>query len=86
MQVWEPRQQKPGQQKGDASPFLEELLRLEVQAKRQGLGCWSTVSLNPFLLFSAHPQYSLPTFCSTGGASFSPSSLVPFSGFLLVGN
>ncbi|XP_058195717.1 ribonuclease TUDOR 1-like [Rhododendron vialii] len=40
-EVWEPRQQKPGQQKGDASPFLEELLRLEVQAKRQGLGRWS---------------------------------------------
>ncbi|KAI8529309.1 hypothetical protein RHMOL_Rhmol12G0215400 [Rhododendron molle] len=42
--VWEPRQQKPGQQKGDGIPFLEELLRLEVQAKRQGLGLWSTTA------------------------------------------
>ncbi|KAL6972941.1 Translin-1 [Sarracenia purpurea var. burkii] len=30
-----------GQQKGDASPFLAELLRLEEQAKQQGLGRWS---------------------------------------------
>ncbi|KAI8544128.1 hypothetical protein RHMOL_Rhmol08G0271500 [Rhododendron molle] len=29
------------QQKGDASPFLAELLRLEEQAKQQGLGRWS---------------------------------------------
>ncbi|KAL7193277.1 hypothetical protein ACSBR2_024983 [Camellia fascicularis] len=32
-----------GQQKGDASPFLTELLRLEEQAKQQGLGCWTRV-------------------------------------------
>ncbi|CAK7336878.1 unnamed protein product [Dovyalis caffra] len=30
-----------GQQKGEASPFLAELLRLEEQAKQQGLGRWS---------------------------------------------
>ncbi|XP_052175599.1 ribonuclease TUDOR 1-like [Diospyros lotus] len=30
-----------GQQKGDASPFLAELLRLEEQAKQQGLGRWN---------------------------------------------
>lgn len=30
-----------GQQKGEASPFLAELLRLEDQAKQQGLGRWS---------------------------------------------
>jgi staphylococcal nuclease domain-containing protein 1 len=29
------------QQKGDSSPFLAELLRLEEQAKQQGLGRWS---------------------------------------------
>uniref|UniRef100_A0A2P2MH02 Ribonuclease n=2 Tax=Rhizophora mucronata TaxID=61149 RepID=A0A2P2MH02_RHIMU len=30
-----------GQQKGEASPYLPELLRLEEQAKQQGLGRWS---------------------------------------------
>ncbi|KAI4384672.1 hypothetical protein MLD38_002791 [Melastoma candidum] len=30
-----------GQQKGDASPFLTELIRLEEQAKQEGLGRWS---------------------------------------------
>ncbi|GER45585.1 nuclease domain-containing protein [Striga asiatica] len=30
-----------GQQKGEASPFLTELLRLEEQAKQQGLGRWN---------------------------------------------
>ncbi|XP_077212353.1 ribonuclease TUDOR 1-like [Tasmannia lanceolata] len=30
-----------GQQKGEASPFLPELQRLEEQAKQQGLGRWS---------------------------------------------
>eukprot|EP00262_Sarcandra_glabra_P004367 TRINITY_DN1532_c0_g1_i1.p1 TRINITY_DN1532_c0_g1~~TRINITY_DN1532_c0_g1_i1.p1 ORF type:complete len:989 (-),score=241.67 TRINITY_DN1532_c0_g1_i1:125-3091(-) len=30
-----------GQQKGEASPFLSELQRLEEQAKQQGLGRWS---------------------------------------------
>ncbi|XP_011040304.1 PREDICTED: staphylococcal nuclease domain-containing protein 1 isoform X2 [Populus euphratica] len=30
-----------GQQKGEASPFLAELIRLEEQAKQQGLGRWS---------------------------------------------
>ncbi|KAI8018932.1 Ribonuclease TUDOR 1 [Camellia lanceoleosa] len=30
-----------GQQKGDATPFLAELLRLEEQAKQQGLGRWT---------------------------------------------
>ncbi|GFZ07903.1 TUDOR-SN protein 1 [Actinidia rufa] len=30
-----------GQQKGEASPFLEELLHLEEQAKQQGQGRWS---------------------------------------------
>ncbi|XP_059644882.1 ribonuclease TUDOR 1-like [Cornus florida] len=31
----------PGQQKGQVSPFLTELLRIEEQAKQQGLGRWS---------------------------------------------
>ncbi|VFQ66826.1 unnamed protein product [Cuscuta campestris] len=30
-----------GQQKGEASPILQELLRLEEQAKQQGLGRWT---------------------------------------------
>ncbi|KAK2974139.1 hypothetical protein RJ640_021430, partial [Escallonia rubra] len=30
-----------GQQKGEASPYLAELIRLEDQAKQQGLGRWS---------------------------------------------
>ncbi|KAK1270898.1 hypothetical protein QJS04_geneDACA024967 [Acorus gramineus] len=30
-----------GQQKGEASPFLAELLRLEEQAKQQGVGRWT---------------------------------------------
>jgi hypothetical protein len=34
-----------GQQKGEASPFLAELLRLEEQAKHGGLGLWSKVCL-----------------------------------------
>lgn len=33
-----------GSQKGEASPFLAELLRLEEQAKQQGLGRWSKVT------------------------------------------
>ncbi|KAH1074755.1 hypothetical protein J1N35_027083 [Gossypium stocksii] len=32
-----------GQQKGEASPILAELLRLEEQAKQQGVGRWSKV-------------------------------------------
>ncbi|XP_073159229.1 ribonuclease TUDOR 1 [Henckelia pumila] len=32
-----------GQQKGEASPYLAELLRLEEQAKQQGVGRWSRV-------------------------------------------
>lgn len=32
-----------GQQKGEVSPYLAELLRLEDQAKQQGLGRWSKV-------------------------------------------
>ncbi|XVF11339.1 hypothetical protein REPUB_Repub08aG0018900 [Reevesia pubescens] len=32
-----------GQQKGEASPILPELLHLEEQAKQQGLGIWSKV-------------------------------------------
>ncbi|XP_075491129.1 ribonuclease TUDOR 2-like [Primulina tabacum] len=32
-----------GQQKGEASPYLTELLRLEDQAKQQGVGRWSRV-------------------------------------------
>lgn len=38
-----------GSQKGEASPFLAELLRLEEQAKQQGLGRWSKVLFNPSL-------------------------------------
>ncbi|CAL5418350.1 unnamed protein product [Camellia sinensis] len=36
---------KQGQQKGDASPFLAELLRLEEQAKQQGLGHWTRIKM-----------------------------------------
>ena len=32
-----------GQQKGEASPYLADLLRLEEQAKQEGLGRWSKV-------------------------------------------
>ncbi|KAF7834078.1 ribonuclease TUDOR 1-like [Senna tora] len=32
---------EPGQNKTEASPYLSELLRLEEQAKQEGLGCWS---------------------------------------------
>lgn len=35
-----------GQQKGEASPFLAELLRLEEQAKQDGLGRWSQVAFD----------------------------------------
>lgn len=48
MQVREVRE---SQQKVDASPFLPELLRLEEQAKQQGLGRWSKVSLSSLLPF-----------------------------------
>lgn len=34
-----------GQQKGEASPYLAELLRLEEQAKQEGLGRWSKVRI-----------------------------------------
>lgn len=40
-----------GSQKGEASPFLAELLRLEEQAKQQGVGRWSKVILFPYFLF-----------------------------------
>ncbi|KAL2342841.1 hypothetical protein Fmac_004126 [Flemingia macrophylla] len=32
-----------GQQKGEASPYLAELLRLEEQAKQEGIGRWSKI-------------------------------------------
>ncbi|XP_019167393.1 PREDICTED: ribonuclease TUDOR 1-like [Ipomoea nil] len=35
------RVREQGQQKGEASPFLQELLRLEENAKQQGLGRWN---------------------------------------------
>lgn len=35
-----------GQQKGEASPYLAELLRLEEQAKQEGLGRWSKVRMS----------------------------------------
>lgn len=55
-----------GQQKGEASPFLAELLRLEEQAKQQGLGKWSKVSFpfpcminfNLWFIVFFHTQYS----------------------------
>lgn len=34
-----------GQQKGESSPYLTELLRLEEQAKQEGLGRWSKVRI-----------------------------------------
>lgn len=40
-----------GSQKGEASPFLAELLRLEEQAKQQGLGRWSKVIFFPYFVF-----------------------------------
>ena len=40
-----------GQQKGEASPYLADLLRLEEQAKQQGLGRWNTVCIYIFSLF-----------------------------------
>lgn len=40
-----------GQQKGEVSPFLQELLRLEDQAKEQGLGRWSKVNISSFAPF-----------------------------------
>lgn len=41
-----------GQQKGEVSPFLAELQRLEEQAKQQGLGRWSKVRLKNFRVSS----------------------------------
>lgn len=34
-----------GQQKGEASPYLTDLLRLEEQAKQQGVGRWNMVCI-----------------------------------------
>lgn len=41
-----------GQQKGEASPFILELQRLEEQAKQQGLGRWNKVVVCTILLYS----------------------------------
>lgn len=50
-----------GKQKGEVSPFIDELKRLEEQAKEKGLGLWCQVSLLPFsfsnLLFSPSFKY-----------------------------
>lgn len=42
--TWFVQVREQGQQKGEASPFLAEFLRLEEQAKQQGLGRWSKAS------------------------------------------
>lgn len=47
LQVREVRDQ--GQQKVETSPFLADLVRLEDQAKQQGVGRWSKVSSNCYL-------------------------------------
>ncbi|KAI8002961.1 putative DUF21 domain-containing protein [Camellia lanceoleosa] len=47
-----------GQQKGDASPFLAELLCLEEQAKQQGLGRWTRERGTDCLLKSYWPKLS----------------------------
>lgn len=41
-----------GSQKGETSPFLAELLRLEGQAKQQGVGRWTQVIFFPSFLLS----------------------------------
>ncbi|KAK9272661.1 hypothetical protein L1049_003037 [Liquidambar formosana] len=51
-----------GQQKGEASPFLAELLRLEDQAKQQGVGRWSKAS-------SQSHRFLFPFFFGLPGAS-----------------
>lgn len=38
---------KQNQQKGEASPYIAELLRLQEQANTQGLGLWSKVCIFP---------------------------------------
>jgi hypothetical protein len=48
-----------GQQKGEASPFLADLLRLEEQAKQEGLGRWSKVSAPTHYKF----QFLVHGFC-----------------------
>ncbi|GMQ09876.1 hypothetical protein CsSME_00053102 [Camellia sinensis var. sinensis] len=52
-----------GQQKGDASPFLAELLRLEEPAKQQGLGRWTReiYSLGSCRLWCPHEACCLGT-------------------------
>lgn len=47
-----------GQQKGEASPYLQELLRLEEQAVQQGVGRFSKVS-SLSCLSSAHCLLSI---------------------------
>jgi hypothetical protein len=40
-----------GQQRGEVSPYLAELLRLEEQAKQEGLGRWSKVWFRVFIFY-----------------------------------
>lgn len=56
LQVREQGQQQ--KEKSDASPFLAELLHLEDQAKQQGIGRWSKVSLKYFCCYSLLAQMS----------------------------
>ena len=44
--IWLVDQVKQQRQKGDTSPYVTELLRLEEIARDQGLGCWSKVSIH----------------------------------------
>ena len=44
--IWLVDQVKQQRQKGDTSPYVTELLRLEEIARDQGLGCWSKVDIH----------------------------------------
>lgn len=65
-----------GQQKGEASPFLAELQRLEEQAKQQGLGRWNkvvvcTIWLHKRLIIDKIFFFSCIFFFMHAGSSFS---------------
>lgn len=48
-QILQVREQGP--QKGEANPYLEELQKLEEQAKQKGLGRWSKASVLSSVIF-----------------------------------
>ena len=49
-----------GSQKGEASPYLSELLQLEERAKQEGVGRWSTVVLS----FPVYHMRNFPKVCN----------------------